>query len=140
MVDGRLIKVDIDAQRQRAVGWSDWMTCKECGQVVKLTRTMNKCHSNTSCPHSREPAASLMAAPERSSSPRDESVRIGGLGIDVHQDFTSWSNRRAGATPSRRSVLGRYCSCTGRPNSREIEAKCMPSMKRVGLVLRCNAN
>ena len=47
MVDGRLIKVDIDAQRQRAVGWSDWMTCKECGQVVKLTRTMNKCHSNT---------------------------------------------------------------------------------------------
>ena len=23
------------------------MTCKECGQVVKLTRTMNKCHSNT---------------------------------------------------------------------------------------------
>jgi hypothetical protein len=28
-----------------------------------------------------------MAADARSSSPRDESVRIGGLGIDVHQDF-----------------------------------------------------
>jgi hypothetical protein len=28
-----------------------------------------------------------MAAKPSSSSPRDESVRIGGLGIDVHQDF-----------------------------------------------------
>ena len=23
------------------------MTCKECGQVVRLTRTMNKCRLNT---------------------------------------------------------------------------------------------
>jgi len=52
------------------------MTCKECGQVVKLTRTMNKCHSNT----------------ELSSHEETRCQFNGGrcaikLGIDVHQDF-----------------------------------------------------
>src|SRR6266700_6521115 len=52
------------------------MTCKECGQVVKLTRTMNKCHLNT----------------ELSSHEETRCQFNGGrctikLGIDVHQDF-----------------------------------------------------
>jgi len=40
-----------------------------------------------------------MAAPERSSSPRDESVRIGGLGIDVHQDFYVVVEQVGGSNP-----------------------------------------
>jgi transposase len=40
-----------------------------------------------------------MAADVRSSSPRDESVRIGGLGIDVHQDFYVVVVQEGGANP-----------------------------------------
>ena len=40
-----------------------------------------------------------MAADARSSSPRDESVRIGGLGIDVHQDFYVVVMQEGGANP-----------------------------------------
>jgi transposase len=40
-----------------------------------------------------------MAALERSSSPRDESVRIGGLGIDVHQDFYVVFEQVGGSNP-----------------------------------------
>src|SRR6266550_4207146 len=40
-----------------------------------------------------------MAADARSSSPRDESVRIGGLGIDVHQDFYVVVEQVGGSNP-----------------------------------------
>src|SRR6266567_7564542 len=101
------------------------MTCKECGQVVKLTRTMNKCHSNT----------------ELSSLEETRSQFNGGrcaikLGIDVHQDFYVVVMQEGGSNPKPPQRF-RKRSCTGRPNSREREAKCMPSMKRVGLVFLC---
>src|SRR6266566_4432694 len=64
------------------------MTCKECGQVVKLTRTMNKCHLNT----------------ELSSLEETRSQFNGGrcaikLGIDVHQDFYVVVMQEGGANP-----------------------------------------
>src|SRR6266496_4272423 len=64
------------------------MTCKECGQVVKLTRTMNKCHSNT----------------ELSSLEETRSQFNGGrcaikLGIDVHQDFYVVVMQEGGSNP-----------------------------------------
>src|SRR6184192_4076782 len=64
------------------------MTCKECGQVVKLTRTMNKCHSNT----------------ESSSHKETRSQFNGGkaiikLGIDVHQDFYVVVEQVGGSDP-----------------------------------------
>src|SRR6266567_1141943 len=64
------------------------MTCKECGQVVKLTRTMNKCHLNT----------------ELSSHEETRSQFNGGrcaikLGIDVHQDFYVVVMQEGGANP-----------------------------------------
>jgi transposase len=40
-----------------------------------------------------------MAADARSSSPRDESVQIGGLGIDVHQDFYVVVEQAGGSNP-----------------------------------------
>ena len=64
------------------------MTCKECGQVVKLTRTMNKCHSNT----------------ELSSHEETRCQFNGGrcaikLGIDVHQDFYVVVEQVGGSNP-----------------------------------------
>ena len=64
------------------------MTCKECGQVVKLTRTMNKCHSNT----------------ELSSHEETRRQFNGGrcaikLGIDVHQDFYVVVEQVGGSNP-----------------------------------------
>src|SRR6266487_5762363 len=64
------------------------MTCKECGQVVKLTRTMNKCHLNT----------------ELSSLEETRCQFNGGrcaikLGIDVHQDFYVVVMQEGGANP-----------------------------------------
>src|SRR6266487_31835 len=64
------------------------MTCKECGQVVKLTRTMNKCHLNT----------------ELSSLEETRSQFNGGrcaikLGIDVHQDFYVVVEQVGGSNP-----------------------------------------
>ncbi len=64
------------------------MTCKECGQVVKLTRTMNKCHSNT----------------ELSSLEGTRCQFNGGrcaikLGIDVHQDFYVVVEQVGGSNP-----------------------------------------
>src|SRR6266496_6319359 len=52
------------------------MTCKECGQVVKLTRTMNKCHSNTELSSLEETRSQFNGGPG--------AIK---LGIDVHQDF-----------------------------------------------------
>src|SRR6266516_4742909 len=64
------------------------MTCKECGHVVKLTRTMNKCYSNT----------------ELSSHEETRCQFNGGrcaikLGIDVHQDFYVVVMQEGGANP-----------------------------------------
>src|SRR6266536_275037 len=64
------------------------MTCKECGQVVKLTRTINKCHSNT----------------ELSSHEETRCQFNGGrcaikLGIDVHQDFYVVVEQAGGSNP-----------------------------------------
>src|SRR6266571_2354442 len=64
------------------------MTCKECGQVVKLTRTMNKCYSNT----------------ELSSQEETRCQFNGGrcaikLGIDVHQDFYVVVEQVGGSNP-----------------------------------------
>ena len=64
------------------------MTCKECGQVVKLTRTMNKCYSNT----------------ELSSHEETRCQFNGGrcaikLGIDVHQDFYVVVEQVGGSNP-----------------------------------------
>ena len=52
------------------------MTCKECGQVVKLTRTMNKCHSNTELSSHEGTRCQFNGGPG--------AIK---LGIDVHQDF-----------------------------------------------------
>src|ERR1700682_1033410 len=52
------------------------MTCKECGQVVKLTRTMNKCHSNTELSSHEETRCQFNGG--------TGAIK---LGIDVHQDF-----------------------------------------------------
>src|SRR5438552_8491260 len=64
------------------------MTCKECGQVLKVTRTMNKCHSNT-----------------ESSSHEETRCQFNGgtgaikLGIDVHQDFYVVVEQVGGSNP-----------------------------------------
>jgi Transposase len=63
------------------------MTCKECGQVVKLARTMNKCfhtelssHEGTRCQFNGGPGAIK-------------------LGIDVHQDFYVVVEQMGGSNP-----------------------------------------
>src|SRR6059058_598732 len=64
------------------------MTCKECGQVVKLTRTMNKCHSNTE-----------LSSLEETRCQFNGSTGLIKLGIDVHQDFYVVVMQKGGANP-----------------------------------------
>src|SRR5436189_137108 len=71
-----------------AVSWSAWMTCKECGQVVKLTRTMNKCHSNTELSSLEETRCQFNGG--------TGAIK---LGIDVHQDFYVVVEQAGGSNP-----------------------------------------
>src|SRR5713101_6083341 len=64
------------------------MTCKECGQVVKLTRTMNKCHSNTE-----------LSSPEGTRYQFNGGKAVIKLGIDVHQDFYVVVEQVGGSNP-----------------------------------------
>src|SRR5437667_12262693 len=74
--------------RRPAVGSGDWMTCKECGQVVKLTRTMNKCHSNTELSSLEETRCQFNGG--------TGAIK---LGIDVHQDFYVVVEQAGGSNP-----------------------------------------
>src|SRR5439155_1515448 len=64
------------------------MTCKECGQVVKLTRTMNKCHSNTELSSHEETRCQFNGG--------TGAIK---LGIDVHQDFYVVVEQVGGSNP-----------------------------------------
>src|SRR5881296_572991 len=64
------------------------MTCKECGQVVKLTRTMNKCHSNTELSSLEETRCQFNGG--------TGAIK---LGIDVHQDFYVVVMQEGGTNP-----------------------------------------
>jgi transposase len=64
------------------------MTCKECGQVVKLTRTMNKCHSNTELSSHEETLCQFYGG--------TGAIK---LGIDVHQDFYVVVEQVGGSNP-----------------------------------------
>src|SRR6058998_148944 len=64
------------------------MTCKECGQVVKLTRTMNKCHSNTE-----------LSSVEETRCQFNGGTGAIKLGIDVHQDFYVVVEQAGGSNP-----------------------------------------
>ena len=64
------------------------MTCKECGQVVKLTRTMNKCHSNTELSSLEETRCQFNGSKAEIK-----------LGIDVHQDFYVVVEQVGGTNP-----------------------------------------
>jgi transposase len=64
------------------------MTCKECGQVVKLTRTMNKCHSNTELSSHEETRCQFNGG--------TGAIK---LGIDVHQDFYVAVEQVGGSNP-----------------------------------------
>ena len=64
------------------------MTCKECGQVVKLTRTMNKCHSNTELSSLEETRCQFNGG--------TGAIK---LGIDVHQDFYVVVEQAGGSNP-----------------------------------------
>ena len=64
------------------------MTCKECGQVVKLTRTMNKCHSNTELSSLEETRCQFNGG--------TGAIK---LGIDVHQDFYVVVEQVGGSNP-----------------------------------------
>src|SRR5437016_4243117 len=103
------------------------MTCKECGQVVKLTRTMNKCHSNT----------------ELSSHEETRCQFNGGrcaikLGIDVHQDFYVVVEQVGGSNPKPPQRFQKEAFLFWRPgSSRRAAQKCMRSMRRAGLVFLC---
>src|SRR5207244_3619293 len=64
------------------------MTCKECGQVVKLTRTMNKCHSNTE-----------LSSHEGTRCQFNGDTGAIKLEIDVHQDFYVVVEQVGGSNP-----------------------------------------
>src|SRR6266566_514534 len=64
------------------------MTCKECGQVVKLTRTMNKCHSNTELSSHEETRCQFNGG--------TGAIK---LGNDVHQDFYVVVEQVGGSNP-----------------------------------------
>src|SRR6267378_2273695 len=64
------------------------MTCKECGQVVKLTRTMNKCHSNTELSSHEETRCQFNGG--------TGAIK---LGIDVHQHFYVVVEQVGGSNP-----------------------------------------
>src|SRR5713101_542133 len=64
------------------------MTCKECGQVVRLTRTMNKCHSNTE-----------LSSHEGTRCQFNGGKAVIKLGIDVHQDFYVVVEQVGGSNP-----------------------------------------
>src|SRR5438128_5299113 len=64
------------------------MTCKECGQVVKLTRTMNKCHSNIELSSLEETRCQFNGG--------TGAIK---LGIDVHQDFYVVVEQAGGSNP-----------------------------------------
>src|SRR5438876_12201712 len=69
------------------------MTCKGAGEWLNSPALCNIVLT-LSCPQWRKPAASLMAALERSS-----------LGLMCIRIFTGWLNRLAGVIASRHSVL-----------------------------------
>ena len=64
------------------------MTCKRCGQVVKLTRTMNKCHLNTE-----------LSSHEGTRCEFNRGKAVIKLGIDVHQDFYVVAMQEGGSNP-----------------------------------------
>src|SRR5713226_8799672 len=64
------------------------MTCKECGQVVKLTRTMNKCHLNTELSSHEETRCQFNGS--------KADIK---LGIDVHQEFYVVVMQEGGSNP-----------------------------------------
>ena len=63
------------------------------------------------------------------------------LGIDVHQDFYVVVKQEGGTNPKPAQRLKSKPSCIGRPSSsKRAGHRCMLSMKRVDLVLRCSAS
>ena len=64
------------------------MTCKECGQVVRLTRTMNKCRLNTE-----------LSSREGTRCQFNGSKAVIKLGIDVHQEFYVVVMQEGGSNP-----------------------------------------
>src|SRR6266446_6437984 len=64
------------------------MTCKECGRVVRLTRTMNKCRLNTE-----------LSSHEGTRCQFNGSTGVIKLGIDVHQDFYVVVMQQGGSNP-----------------------------------------
>ena len=66
------------------------MTCKECGQVVRLTRTIMKCViENTE-----------LSSPEGTRCQFNGGKAVIKLGIDVHQEFYVVVEQEGGASPS----------------------------------------
>src|ERR1700740_463099 len=64
------------------------MTCKECGRVVRLTRTMNKCRLNTE-----------LSSHEGTRCQFNGSTGAIKLGIDVHHDFYVVDKQEGGSNP-----------------------------------------
>src|SRR5258708_25254787 len=64
------------------------MTCKECEQVVRLTRTMNKCRLNTE-----------LSSHEGTRCQFNGDKAVIKLGIDVHQEFYVVVMQEGGSNP-----------------------------------------
>src|SRR5437016_48010 len=114
------------------------MTCKECGQVGKLTALMQY-HNDTELSSLEETGSEF----NRSKADMFAEGRIRpvcGLGSMCTRSFMWWWSKWVGVIPSRRSVLGKKRLWVGRPSASAKRQKCMRSMKRVDLVLRCNAS
>ena len=102
---------------------------------------MNKCHSNTELCSHEETRSQFNGGRCTIKSAEGRIRRYVGLGIDVHQDFYVVVEQVGGSNPKAPQRFQKQAFLHWAAKlKREREAKCMPSMKRVGLVLRCNAN
>ncbi len=90
------------------------MTCKRCGQVVKLTRTMNKCHLNTE-----------LSSHEGTRCEFNRGKAVIKLGIDVHQEFYVVAMQEGGSNPkpAQRFSKGSVCALGGQAQAEAAEAR-----------------
>src|SRR5260370_18451728 len=100
------------------------MTCKECGQVVRLTRTMNKCRLNTE-----------LSSHEETRSQFSGCTGVIKLGIDVHQQFYTVVMQEGGSNPKPLQFNGQS---RDRTNPAMVETSCFCRAQRARLDKRAS--
>ena len=90
---------------------------------------MNKCHLNTE-----------LSSHEGTRCEFNRSKAVIKLGIDVHQEFYVVAMQEGGSNPKPAQRFSKEGFVHWAARLKKQGGKCMRSMKRVGLVLDCNAN